>query len=506
MRTIPTLVAARKQEILRAFVARAERSSVARGKREPELGALVPEWLELLSREGRLRRAVAWPSTRDGVDLGEAVLEVGLLRRAVVEVVREVTPAERPSRAELERFSRRLEHLASELGERFQREHALASARELDFARALDGLCELASKAPTLPEPTVNHALSVVLDRLAVWAEVGGVGARFIERASSSRCFEVGPLDDGASERGGATVAANEGLEEALGHRSYLEGSLIFHARGGASAASRAVLKRGGARLLARLDEVMRLRDLDARLVRLRAERLHKLRSAAVLAHDLRGPLTTIRIGSDLLLSDEQAARRADVLERTRRSLARMDGMLREFLDASSTDGHERWAVGPVECDLCVIARDVVEELSMNDSVRLELDAGSAVVGAWRVEEIRRALWNLVVNALRYGAPGTTVQVRVSCEEQGARLSVENESSADASSDGVEDDRREERMGAERFVGGWGLGLAMVRTCAEAHGGRLEVENGTSRRTVYSLVLPWSPAGHDHGETPVRAV
>jgi signal transduction histidine kinase len=104
----------------------------------------------------------------------------------------------------------------------------------------------------------------------------------------------------------------------------------------------------------------------------------------------------------------------------------------------------------------------------------------------WCARELRRALWNLLMNAVRHGAPARPVVVSVAREGERVRITVENEGPAIAR-EALERifDPYQRRSGD-----GWGLGLTLVRACAEAHGGTVTVESGEGVATVFTLRLP----------------
>jgi signal transduction histidine kinase len=100
---------------------------------------------------------------------------------------------------------------------------------------------------------------------------------------------------------------------------------------------------------------------------------------------------------------------------------------------------------------------------------------------------IRQALANLVTNALRYGAPGGTIEIRVDRATTGAVIAVHDDGP------GIPPEILERVF--ERFVRGTdstgsGLGLAIVADIAAAHGGSVTVTSTPGDGTTVALVLP----------------
>ena len=87
------------------------------------------------------------------------------------------------------------------------------------------------------------------------------------------------------------------------------------------------------------------------------------------------------------------------------------------------------------ECDLEAIARVVIEELSSIYGQRFLLNQEGGVRGIWDAEELRRALWNLAVNAVKYGAPDRPITITVKASIPESQISVHNYGSVIAPED-----------------------------------------------------------------------
>ena len=217
-------------------------------------------------------------------------------------------------------------------------------------------------------------------------------------------------------------------------------------------------------------------------------------------SHELRSPLTRIRMGLELLGGDGQAAasaaaRRGEIS----RSIAELDQLIDEILLASRLDARadDPAALGPrEEVDLIGLA---AEECSRTGA-ELQVDDGSApllVQGHARL--LRRLLRNLLENARRHGRdPATGLPAPVTLRlgrtrtERGPliRLAVEDQGP------GVPASHRERIFepffrlpGASEREGGVGLGLSLVRTIAQRHAGtvRCEERQGGGARFVVEL-------------------
>lgn len=195
--------------------------------------------------------------------------------------------------------------------------------------------------------------------------------------------------------------------------------------------------------------------DMRARIERQAQARVAML---AGVGHDLRTPLTRLRLGLSLLPDDEGLTRDVD-------DMARMvDG----FLDWARDDAQDERE----PCDLLALVRAEVAARPGVVGLSIEgRDPGSVVVAPLAV---RRALSNLLGNAEGFG---TRVLVTLAWGERSVRLSVEDDGP------GIPADQREEALrpfarlddARNQDRPGTGLGLAVAADVARAHGGTLRL-------------------------------
>ncbi len=189
-------------------------------------------------------------------------------------------------------------------------------------------------------------------------------------------------------------------------------------------------------------------------------------------SHELRSPLTRIRMGLELMGGSGQPspAFRDEIL----RNIAELDQLVDEILLASRLDACEA-DVGTVELvDLVGLA---AEECVRVDA---DLDAGADTLEVSGVAKLlRRAVRNLLENARRYSQGDISVSLRRSPHQPGmAEVRVSDHGP------GVPEALRERIFepfyrlpGASERAGGVGLGLALVRSIAARHGGRVYCED-----------------------------
>lgn len=218
------------------------------------------------------------------------------------------------------------------------------------------------------------------------------------------------------------------------------------------------------------------------------AERIEALMASqksllANASHELRSPLTRIRMGMELMSGDQPSpASRAEIL----RNVNELDQLVDEILLASRLDSREVDVGTEESVDLIGLSAEecarVDAELQLQDLAELE------VTGVAKL--LRRAVRNLLENARRYSHGEITLEL--------ARIDGHAEIRVDDRGPGVPADQRERIFekfyrlpGASERSGGVGLGLALVRSIAERHGGsvRCEARAGGGARFVLRLPL-----------------
>jgi signal transduction histidine kinase len=233
--------------------------------------------------------------------------------------------------------------------------------------------------------------------------------------------------------------------------------------------------------------------DLKATNHQLRTEREVRERFVAVLAHDLLGPLAAAKMGMQLLHTHpELLSERTSVSAQIIHDLDRTDRMVRDLLDVHQIRAGHRLTLRLVRTDLVALAHDVVQELTMIHGDRFSITADAHEWGFWSAREMRRAVWNLAANAIKYGGKETRVDIRVTSKAGIVELTVHNDGPVIPAEDRAtlfEPFSRAISVSAAAQRG-WGLGLTLVKGCIEAHGGTVEIESDSSNGTTFTLRFP----------------
>jgi signal transduction histidine kinase len=232
------------------------------------------------------------------------------------------------------------------------------------------------------------------------------------------------------------------------------------------------------------------------------AERVERLVRAdkellANVSHELRSPLARIRVALELLPRDPDGDQRLRDVER---DLAELDRLIEDVLttarlDATGLPTH----LGTVDARALLVElseRARQDPLTANMLVRVEDGARVDVVGDEAL--LRRAVWNLVENAAKYGAPPITLSAASDGERVTVTVSDEGRGIPAGDRERVFAPfyRRDSAPGDSRR--GVGLGLTFARRVAEVHGGRIAIEavaedDGVPRGCRVVISIPRTP-------------
>lgn len=207
-----------------------------------------------------------------------------------------------------------------------------------------------------------------------------------------------------------------------------------------------------------------------------------KDRMLGAIGHDMRTPLASLRIRVE---SMEPPAERDKVIE----TLEEMTAMLEDTL-ALARAGRATEAVRPV--DLNALADAVVEEfVTLGQAV--EMLAGERLVAQVQPNLLRRALRNLIENAVRH-AGSATVSVRAAGDWIAIEVADDGPGIPETELANVMEPFVRLEASRNRETGGSGLGLTLARSAAQAHRGRLELENRPEGGLIARILLPARPA------------
>ncbi|HEY4348270.1 MAG TPA: HAMP domain-containing sensor histidine kinase, partial [Gaiellaceae bacterium] len=205
-------------------------------------------------------------------------------------------------------------------------------------------------------------------------------------------------------------------------------------------------------------------------------------------SHELRTPLTTARTNLEVMeLHDEMdPSERRRILSEAIAELREMTLLIEELVELA------RGELQPIEKQptrLDLIADEVIAVAARRSGREFRVELQPSVVQG-SLPALARAITNLVDNALKWGPPGTPVEITVN---EGTVRVRDHGPGIDADDLPHVFDRFY-RAAAARTLPGSGLGLAIVRQIAEAHGGTITAEPAAGGGALFTLRIPSVPA------------
>jgi two-component system phosphate regulon sensor histidine kinase PhoR len=248
----------------------------------------------------------------------------------------------------------------------------------------------------------------------------------------------------------------------------------------------------GAALLLSLVVGYLATRDI-AREVHLATQRANFV---AGVTHELKTPLTSIRLLAETLrLKRARDSQTADeLLAAIVDESERLGHLLDNVLDFASIDRGEN-IYRPEKIDLGPAVQGALGRLErMVDQagfrVAVDVEDGNLPVRA-DPDALDRAVINLISNAMKYSGASQDIHVAIARVENEAQLSVTDHGIGIPPEEQQRIfDRFYRAPEASRMVGGAGLGLALVRHFAEAHGGRVEVSSEPGKGSTFTIALP----------------
>jgi two-component system sensor histidine kinase MprB len=218
-------------------------------------------------------------------------------------------------------------------------------------------------------------------------------------------------------------------------------------------------------------------------------------------SHELRTPVATIRTNLEVLARnpDMPPEERAPLLRDLIGESAEL-GALVEGLLESARESDDKEIVDVVALDEVVVSE--LERWSRRHPGAAIVQQIQPTLILGRESRLRRALGNLLDNALKWSPPGPTVEVRL----DGGTLSIRDHGPGFGTDDLPYVFDRFYRAATARAVPGSGLGLAIVRKVAEEHGGAASAENASDGGAIVSVAFPTLEApGEDGAQAAVGA-
>ena len=253
---------------------------------------------------------------------------------------------------------------------------------------------------------------------------------------------------------------------------------------------ARAAAMAGGGGVVLMMHDVTELRRLET----IRRD------FVANVSHELRTPVSVILANAETLLGgaldDPESAR--GFTEALARNAERLSKLVTDLLDISRIES-DRQPLELLPQPVSALARraaQTVEMRAQSKDIALRIDVSGALWVSADARGLEQILVNLLDNAVKYTPPGGHVSVAASSSEGRVRIEVADDGP------GIEPSHRArvfERFyrvdpGRSREMGGTGLGLSIVKNLAESMGGRVGLDPGSPRGSVFWVLLPSASA------------
>ena len=216
-------------------------------------------------------------------------------------------------------------------------------------------------------------------------------------------------------------------------------------------------------------------------------------RVVAAIVQDLRYPLSTASTASEILNSIVDTPRAKELGGLISDNLDRIQRMAHDLLERVIFQTGERLRPDVTRWDMLRLANEVAKRAHAMYGPRFEV-RGMNVTGYWDRQAVKRALENLIDNALRYSAPDSPIRISIDVLHARTMILITNDKSV-VPPDQLESVFQVYQRAIATKPGDvndqqWGVGLPYVRSVAESHGGSACIESPAGRGTTYVIDLP----------------
>lgn len=216
----------------------------------------------------------------------------------------------------------------------------------------------------------------------------------------------------------------------------------------------------------------------------------------AILGHDLRGPLSAIKMASHILIKSEALdAQHLDVAARIKRSVLTMNRMIQDLLEYAGGQIGRKIPVKPEAVDMGDVCQTAIDEVQLAyPNALFNFETASNLEGAFDPTRFQQVLSNLLINAVKYSEPGKHITLSAHKDSDTIIVEVKNfgrpiptESLQAIFNPLVQLSTKGTNSHPSTSLG---LGLFIAREIVEGHDGTIEVSSSETDGTIFTVRLP----------------
>ncbi len=220
-----------------------------------------------------------------------------------------------------------------------------------------------------------------------------------------------------------------------------------------------------------------------------------KSRFVSIASHEFRNPLMTIMFTADILRSFRKTMDDAKIefqLQQIISETEHMQSLIDDVLQLARTQS-TGYVLKPAMLDLAAVCREIVNMLQGNPNLTHTLVFSSSqqsVNALLDAKLMKEAITNLITNAVKYSAAGTTVHIDLAVDEAQIVFRVSDQGIGIPSADVPHLFEPFHRAGNVDQIDGTGLGLSITKNAVELHGGTITVESEVGTGTTFTIRMP----------------
>lgn len=234
-----------------------------------------------------------------------------------------------------------------------------------------------------------------------------------------------------------------------------------------------------------------------SRLALAKEQELNELKSnfVAMVSHEFRNPMTTIRTAIEIIEFDSDKLtheRRARYFDQIQNSIHQMLQLLDEILFLSKTEA-AKLEFQPVSINLEAFCHQVIEMLQMSTGNQHNIiftAEGESTQAEMDENLLHCIIINLLSNAIKYSNPQSNIWLNLIYKDDTAIFQVQDQGKGIPLKDQARLFETFYRASNVGKIQGTGLGLAIVKKCVEAHCGKIHLESQLDVGTTVTVIMP----------------